>query len=327
LSDAKAREWDTVKPDLEVYRFSGSQIKEDPRQNEDYKKQVLEVLSIATEEALKARYPYLNSEEQDALLFVVRRGAAAFWVQGSPRTTVRFMAHDTIPTGPPVKIHPHRLSQEDNQWVEDKILEEVRRGQLERGLSEWGSPPFPTKEMPGHKRSRKRRLVVDYRRVNQRTARALYYVRRADDIKQECAGSLWYTFLDACSGFNQLPNTERARTMLAIISRSGQYLPRCLTFGPHNGPEDFSYAVDRIFSPASGSAKRRFCQEWHAYADDITIRTGRLVDGVAMTDTEHSDRVRKATEKNKAASSIQSAQDALEQCGYAASAVGSEQRS
>ena len=32
--------------------------------------------------------------------------------------------------------------------------------------------------------------------------------------------------------------------MLAILARSGQYLPRCLTFGPHNGPEDFGFATD-----------------------------------------------------------------------------------
>ena len=33
------------------------------------------------------------------------------------------------------------------------------------------------------------RIVVDYRRVNARTLRAVYYVRRADDVKAEAAGS------------------------------------------------------------------------------------------------------------------------------------------
>ena len=197
---------------------------------------------------------------------------------------MRHMAHDTIPTGPPVRTPPHRLSGTDAQWIEDQIIKEVRRGQLERGMSEWGSPPFPTKaSVPAHQRLRKRRMVVDYRRVNARTRRALYYVRRADDIKVAAAGSMWYTFLDACAGFNQIANTDRARRMLAILARSGQYLPRCLTFGPHNGPEDFSYAVDRLFSPGLHS-QRRFCKEWLAYADDLTVRTSRYVDGQALTD-------------------------------------------
>jgi hypothetical protein len=68
---------------------------------------------------------------------------------------------------------------------------------LVRGNSAWGSPPFPTKDFPGHKKARKRRLVVDYRRVNLRTMRAIYYVRRATDILLEAMGSVWYTLLDA----------------------------------------------------------------------------------------------------------------------------------
>ena len=65
-------------------------------------------------------------------------------------------------------------------------------------------------------------------------------------------------------------NTPRARQMLAIIARSGQFLPICLTFGPVNGPEDFSYVIDRSFAPGPG-AKRRFCVEWLAYVDDLTV--------------------------------------------------------
>ena len=69
--------------------------------------------------------------------------------------------------------------------------------------------------------------------------RAVYYVRRSDDVKAEAAGSIFLTFLDAVTGFNQLVNTPRTRQMLAIIARSGQFLLIRLTFGPVNGPEDF----------------------------------------------------------------------------------------
>ena len=102
---------------------------------------------------------------------------------------------------------------------------------------------------------------MDYRRVNARTLRAVYFVRRSDDIKSEVAGSVYVTFFDAVTGCNHLVNTPRARQMLAIIARSGQFLPICLTFGPVNGPEDFSYVVDRNFAPGP-RAKKRYCDEW-----------------------------------------------------------------
>eukprot|EP00969_Alexandrium_andersonii_P233546 10311558-Alexandrium_andersonii.AAC.1 len=65
--------------------------------------------------------------------------------------------------------------------------------------------------------------------------------------------------------------------MLAILARSGQCLPRCLSFGPHNGPEDFCYVIDRFYSQGRNS-QLRFCKEWLGYVDDLTVRTGRALD-------------------------------------------------
>ena len=144
-----------------------------------------------------------------------------------------------------------------------------------------------------HKKARKRRIVVDYRRVNSRTLRAVYYVRNQEDIVMACAGSVFLTLVDACKGFNQIVNTDRARRMLAILARSGQFLPRCLTFGPTNGPEDFAYATDQVYAPGVGRRKW-FCDQWQIYADDITIRTGRVRDGVLFTDDEDKRRSEKA---------------------------------
>ena len=106
--------------------------------------------------------------------------------------------------------------------------------------------------------------------MNRRTLRAVYFVRSADGVMRDVAGSALMTLLDACKGFNQIANTDRARRMLAILARSGQYLPVCLTFGPHNGPEDFAFATDRVFAPGR-NRKMRLCRTWQIYADDNTI--------------------------------------------------------
>ena len=199
-------------------------------------------------------------------------------LEGSPRTTVRNVAHDCVPTGPPVSLQPHSLKGESAAWVDERLEEEVARGQLVRGSSAWGSPPFPTKEAPAHKKHRKRRLVVDYRRVNARVLRSTYYCRKATDVLAQCSGSIWYSFVDAVTGFNQIQNTRRAMEVLAIVARSGKFLPVCLTFGPVNGPDDFCFVVDRAFGPGRGR-KARFAREWTAYVDDLTVRTGRVIDG------------------------------------------------
>ena len=111
--------------------------------------------------------------------------------------------------------------------------------------------------------------------------------------------------------------------MLAILARSGQFLPVCLTFGPTNGPEDFAYATDRVYSPGRGR-KMRLCKEWEIYADDCTIRTGRYLDGVYYTDAEHAARVKEATKKPR--EPMQELEAAFEALGFNPAGLGQEKK-
>jgi len=220
-ADKKA--WDEVRADLAVYRLSGQKVEEDPRRTAKYRQEVVDGLGFGSD--AKDKRPEMNEDDLAACREVLSRKAGGFWLEGSPRTTVRNVLHDCVPTGPPVSSQPHNLKGEAASWVDEKLEEEVQRGQLVRGSSAWGSPPFPTKEAPAHKRHRKRRLVVDYRRVNARVQRSTYYCRKATDVLASAAGSIWYSFVDAVTGFNQIANTRRAMEILAIVARSGKFLP------------------------------------------------------------------------------------------------------
>ena len=174
-------------------------------------------------------------------------------------------------------------------WVDEQLESEVARGQLVRGSSPWGSAPFPTKEAPEHKKQRKRRLVVDYRRVNARVKRSTYYCRQASDVLACAAGSAWFSFVDAVTGFNQAANTRRAsiqkREVLAF-----------LTFEPTNRPDDFCYTVDRAFAPGRNRTLR-YGKQWLAYVDDLTVRTGKCLDQRILTDVEYDEEIRAAAKK------------------------------
>ena len=174
-----------------------------------------------------------------------------------------------------------RLKGRDSQDVEDGITADLSRGQLERGNSPWGSWAFPVRAS-----GKKVRIVVNYQKVNSRTIRAIYYLRRADDCKQEVLGSIYITLLDAVSGFNQVPNSERAKRVLAVLAASGCYLPTCLTMGGTNGPEDFSFGVDTLFGLGK-MHKRRLNNQWVVYVDDFSVRSGRWRHGNPCTDEKY----------------------------------------
>ena len=138
-----------------------------------------------------------------------------------------------------MQIGLHRLNRPDVEWIEKAIGEDVERGQLTKGASLWGFPAFPTKEQPAHKAiKRSRRMVVDYRGLNKVTLRRYFIIPNADALKSTVAGSKYISVGDLKEGFNQVDNEPETAQKMAVLAASGSYLPRGLTFGPTNGPED-----------------------------------------------------------------------------------------
>ena len=131
------------------------------------------------------------------------------------------------------------------------------------GESNWGSPAF--RVFSGA--SRKPRMVIDYRRVNQVTVRATFAMPDSVSVKRASAGKRWYSTGDGVSGFNQIENSLFAQRVLAVVSLSGKHLPRSLGFRPTNGPEDFSRFGFRPF-------RRKLFRTWFLFIDHVLVATG-----------------------------------------------------
>jgi len=154
-----------------------------------------------------------------------------------------------------------RLTAVDAQFTEDAIVEQ--------GYSPWGFPAFPTRPAAAHQMvQRKRRVVVGYRRLNAVTVRKLFLIPHGDSVKSSVAGCRYVSMENLREGSNQIENERGAVRKMAVVTPSGQWLPRGLTFGPTNGPEDFHKAMYTVFS------RRRF-KEWFLFIDDLAVATGQ----------------------------------------------------
>ena len=107
-------------------------------------------------------------------------------------------------------------------------------------------------------------MVVDYRMLNRVTVRKVFIIPNSDQIKSNVAGSIWLSVGDAKEGFNQVENEAGSDVKMAVLTVSGTWIPRGLTFGPTNGPEDFQELVFIIFA-------RRLYREWFLFIDDLSI--------------------------------------------------------
>ena len=142
-------EWSSVIANLDVYKFSGQTgVSSDPRRTEEYRNQVVDELGFGKDSTRTD----VTAADRAAVVEVLREKAAAFWIEGTPRTVLRHLMHDTIPTGPPVRTPPHHLKGEEAEFVDQQLQGEVESGQLVRGNSEWASPPFCKKVTTDHRR-------------------------------------------------------------------------------------------------------------------------------------------------------------------------------
>ena len=90
--------------------------------------------------------------------------------------------------------------------------------------------------------------MVDYRKLNQVTVRKLFLIPDSDQVKATVAGNRFISVGDLKEGFNQCDNEKDTAEKMAVLVASGTYLPKGLTFGPTNGPEDFQELVFTVFA-------------------------------------------------------------------------------
>ena len=159
--------------------------------------------------------------------------------------------------------------------------------------------------------------MVDYRRINRTIVRAIYYIRRCDDVKSHLIGSVYLSSFDGLKGFNLLKNTPFSTQVWAVLSEIGCLLPQALQLGGANGPFDFQYVVDVIFQP-EGGRKRRFGKVWLNYLDDFCIRSGRWLRGGPVLDSVYEKMLRECSEPPEEPRSFG---DALDACGFQSIAI------
>ena len=90
-------------------------------------------------------------------------------------------------------------------------------------------------------------MAVDYRALHRVTDRRYFIIPNADGLQSTVAGSQYISVGDLKEGFNQVDNEPETAKKMAVLAASGCYLPRGLTFGSTNGPEDFQELVFLIF--------------------------------------------------------------------------------
>jgi len=149
------------------------------------------------------------------------------------------------------------VNAEDKQLLSDGIVRPSR--------SPYNNPTWLVdKKGTDQNGLKKKRLVIDFRKLNQKTVDDRYPGPAISTILSNMGKSKFFTTLDLKSGFHQIELAERDREKTAFSINNGKYEFCRLPFGLKNAPSIFQRAFDDV-------SREKILKTYYVYVDDVII--------------------------------------------------------
>lgn len=165
-----------------------------------------EILSDRVKEVLsRLRTEHLNSEERVNLERLCANYADVFYLEGEPLTFTNKIKHNIKTTDEiPVHTKTYRYPYVHRQEVRDQINKMLEQHIIRPSDSAWSSPIWIVPKKADASGKVKWRLVVDFRKVNEKTIDDKYPIPNITDVLDKLGKCQYFTTLDLASGFYQV---------------------------------------------------------------------------------------------------------------------------
>ena len=180
-----------------------------------------------------------------------------------------------IDTGdsPPVSLRPYTLPLKHYEWVQREIESLEHAGVITKSMSKWASPIVivPKKSAPG--KPLKRRLCVDFRKVNELQQEvitagktkgqiSIHPLPKIDEMYAKLKGAKVFSTIDLRSGYHHIALDKSSRAKTAFVTPFGKYEFLMVPFGLAQAPAYFQLLMNKVLEGL------KFAM---TYLDDIII--------------------------------------------------------
>lgn len=172
----------------------------------------------------------------------------------------RVITTDEKPTFTKCYRYPHHLKHD----VEEQIKELFDNGIITHSTSPYSSPVWVVPKKQDASGKRKIRVVIDYRKLNEKTVEDKYPIPQIEEILDNLGKSVYFTTLDLKSGFHQIEMDPKDRAKTAFSTTKGHFEFARMPFGLKNAPAAFQRAMNSVLTGLIGN----IC---FVYLDDIIV--------------------------------------------------------
>lgn len=165
----------------------------------------------------------------------------------------------------PVFIKNYKIPQSQKTEMERQVIDLLKKDIIEPSNSEYNSPVLlvPKKSLPGSEK-KAFRMVIDFRKVNEKIISDRYPLPRIDEILDGLGRAKYFSCLDLYSGFHQIELEENSRDITSFSTDNATYRFKRVPFGLKVAPNSFQRMMSLAF--AGLTPEKAFI-----YMDDLVI--------------------------------------------------------
>ena len=213
----------------------------------------------------KLRIDHLNKEEQNMIKNLTHQYSDIIHSDSIPLTCYSKIKHEIyLNDDTPVYQKPYRKPYNQKLEIKRQVNKMMEQGIISESASPWSSPISLVPKKIDASGEQKWRLVIDYRRLNEKTVKDKYPLPNITEILDKLGRANYFTTLDLASAYNQIEIKETDRQKTAFITDQGLYEFNRMPFGLCNAPSTFQRAMNNILRGLTDE----IC---HVYLDDIII--------------------------------------------------------
>lgn len=177
----------------------------------------------------------------------------------------------------PIKHLPRRLGPEKEKQVEKQVNKLLEQGLIYPGEGAWSHPVvLVRKKTLKPDDAPEWRFCIDYRKLNSVTKKDVYPIPRIDESLDSLAGSEYFSTLDMCSSYWQVPLDKDAQEKSAFITRSGLWNWKVLPFGLTNAPACFERLMEKVLRGLHWKSLLIYLDDVIIFSDTFSNHMSRL---------------------------------------------------
>lgn len=213
----------------------------------------------------RLRTDHLNPEELANLENLCSRYADVFYLEGEPLTFTNKIKHKIRTTDElPVYTKSYRYPYVHRQEVKDQIAKMLEQNIIRPSESAWSSPIWVVPKKADASGKTKWRIVVDFRKVNEKTIDDKYPIPNITDVLDKLGKCQYFTTLDLASGFYQVETDPGDIHKTAFNVENGHFEFLRMPMGLKNSPSTFQRVMDNVLK----DLQNNICL---VYLDDIIV--------------------------------------------------------